>query len=286
MSRNVPALLHRSVFGAALAALILGPASPSEARVTRIEVDTKASPAFGGQSFGAAGQYETLAGRAFGELDPKHPLNAIIQDIELAPKNAKGHVEYMATFFVVKPIDMSKSSRLMWHDVPNRGGRLTLAAASRAEGDIGLSSGWQGDNSGATVPGPDNDYVMVPVAKNPDGSAVTGLVMGRIVNASGVDSQAMFVHTQSRAVQAGVARYQEGDPDHTCVRDDRGDIGETANVEHRLGVGELQCHQPVPGHAGPHANLPQERLRSQAAVSGRLHGQGPLRARHRLRRVS
>ena len=32
----------------------------------------------------------------------------------------------MATFFLVKPIDMSKSSHLMWHDVPNRGGRITL----------------------------------------------------------------------------------------------------------------------------------------------------------------
>ena len=44
----------------------------------------------------------------------------------------------MATFFLVKPIDMSKSSRLMWHDVPNRGGRLTIAAAERRDGDIGL----------------------------------------------------------------------------------------------------------------------------------------------------
>ncbi len=37
----------------------------------------------------------------------------------------------------------------MWHDVPNRGGRITIVAAERNIGDIGLTSGWQGDNSGA-----------------------------------------------------------------------------------------------------------------------------------------
>ena len=47
----------------------------------------------------------------------------------------------MATFFLVKPIDMSKSSRLMWHDVPNRGGRLTIVAASRMDGDVGFQPG-------------------------------------------------------------------------------------------------------------------------------------------------
>ena len=104
-----------------------------------------------------------------------------------------GKVEYVASFFLVKPIDMSKSSHLMWHDVPNRGGRVTIAPAERNFGDIGLSSGWQGDNSGGTAPGANNDYVMVPIAKNPDGSPVTGLVMGRIVNVRGSDSQPMFV---------------------------------------------------------------------------------------------
>src|SRR6185436_19746132 len=124
---------------------------------------------------------------------PNDPHNALITDIRLAPRNANGKVEYVATFFLVKPIDMSKSSRLLWHDVPNRGGRLTIVPAERAFGDIGLSSGWQGDNAGGTVPGENNDYVVVPVARNPDGSPITGLVMGRIVNARGPESRAMFV---------------------------------------------------------------------------------------------
>src|SRR3989449_4305747 len=122
-------------------------ASPADAHVKKIVIDKKVSPAFNGQSFGPAGQYETLAGRAFGELDPNDPRNAIITDIKLAPRNANGRVEYIASFFLVKPIDMSKSSHLMWQDVPNRGGRITIPPASRNDGDIGVSSGWQGDRS-------------------------------------------------------------------------------------------------------------------------------------------
>ena len=143
--------------GIAAAGLVAIVASGAQARVTRIVVENKVSPAFDGASFGTAGQYETLAGRAFGELDPNDPKNAVIQDIKLAPRNAKGMVEYTATFQLVKPVDMTKASRLMWHDVPNRGGRLTIVPAERATGDIGLSSGWQGDSAGRTAPGANND---------------------------------------------------------------------------------------------------------------------------------
>ena len=170
-----------------------------DARVTRIVVDTRTSPAFAGASYGSAGQYETIAGRAFGELDPGDPHNTIITDIALAPKNANGKVEYMATFFLVKPINTALSSGLLWQDVPNRGGRITIGVAERNGGDVGLSSGWQADNSGATVqtpaPGNTNDYAVVPVAKNADGSTITGPVIGRIFNVSGVNSQPMIVYT-------------------------------------------------------------------------------------------
>ena len=177
---------------AAVATAVL--AAPAHAEVKRIVIDKKVSPAFDGRTYGTAGQYETLAGRAFGELDPADPHNRIITDIQLAPRNASGKVEYVASFYLVKPVDMSKSSRLMWHEVPNRGGRLTIVEGERLLGDVGLSSGWQGDNSGNTAPDEDNDYVTVPVAKNRDGSPITGPVIGRIVNASGPDSQPMLVN--------------------------------------------------------------------------------------------
>lgn len=181
--------------GLSLAVLIALLAWPShgDAQVRKIVVDKKVSPAFDGRAFGSAGQYETLTGRAFGELDPNDRRNAVITDIKLAPRNARGMVEYVATFHLVKPIDMSKSSHLMWHDVPNRGGRINIPPAEREMGDVGLSSGWQGDNAGNTVPGPDNDVVTVPAARNPDGSPVTGLVLGRVLNASGPDSRPLMI---------------------------------------------------------------------------------------------
>lgn len=199
-------LFRRPALAAAAAGAALLAWAPSTlARVTKIVVDTKVSPAFGGASFGAAGQYETLAGRVFGELDPHDKHNRIIYDLELAPRNSRGMVEYMATFFLVKPIDMSKSSHLMWQDVPNRGGRITLAAASRNDGDIGLSSGWQGDDSGETAhepaPGNTNDYAVVPIARNRNGSSITGVVMGRILNAGGMDPRGPNVMSSSPIIE-------------------------------------------------------------------------------------
>ena len=81
--------------------------------------------------------------------------------------------------------------------MPNRGGRVTLGVHERADGDVGLSSGWQGDNSGGTIPGPNREYVVVPVARNPDGSPITGLVMGRILNAGGMNSRRLMVHSNA-----------------------------------------------------------------------------------------
>jgi hypothetical protein len=169
-------------------------AHTAQARVTRITILKKDSPAFSGASFGSAGQYETIAGLADGELDPADPLDGIIQDLELAPRNANGKVGYTATFFIVKPIDATKASHLLWHDVPNRGGRITIVDIEKGLGDVGLSSGWQGDDAGGTSQArTDNDWVRVPVAVNPDGSTVTGRVLGRIVNRSGPASQPLLV---------------------------------------------------------------------------------------------
>ncbi len=58
--------------GLALACLSLAAviASDADARVTKLTVTSKVSPAYNGQSFGEAGQYETYAGTIAGEVDP------------------------------------------------------------------------------------------------------------------------------------------------------------------------------------------------------------------------
>ncbi|MBV9508112.1 MAG: hypothetical protein JO323_24225 [Acidobacteriia bacterium] len=170
---------------ASLAALFLC-AVAAQARITRIVIEQRESPAYRGHEFGEAGRYEWLRGHAFGELDPKDPLNAIITDIALAPKNARGMVEYSATFTLAKPVDLSKASGVLLYDVANRG-RITLAASSVDAGGLAdlfvrghmvLSSGWQGD----LTPHDGIETISVPVARNADGSSITGPVLVRFAD--------------------------------------------------------------------------------------------------------
>ncbi len=176
----------------------------ADARVTKIVID-RTENCIARNAAGACTttdpNYESITGRAFGELDPMDEHNALITDITAAPRNTNGMVEYIATFFIVKPKNMAQASGLMWHDVPNRGGRITISGDLRAQGDIGLSSGWQGDNAGATAlpaltavvsPTPvtpsNNEWVKTPVL-----TGTTGMIMGRIVNRSGLGAQPLNV---------------------------------------------------------------------------------------------
>src|SRR3954470_6405829 len=113
--------------------LLAAACASSQARITRIVID-EALP-------GPAAGYEQLAGRAFGELDPKLPVNALIQDIELATE-ADGKVRYVASFVLYKPVDLGQASGMLWHDVPNRGRVFPFAPQERAFGDIMLASAW------------------------------------------------------------------------------------------------------------------------------------------------
>lgn len=171
----------------ALTAMLNCP-SPAWARITRIVIDERQSPAYDGKSFGNVGQYERLVGRAFGEIDPKHKNNSIITDLQLAPRNARGMVEYVATFTLLKPLDMSKANGLLIYGVPNRGNKLLMGAFNIGgdpgdgfffkRGDCILFSGWQGD----VPPRPGAETITVPVARNADGSSITGAALARFVN--------------------------------------------------------------------------------------------------------
>ena len=174
----------------------------------------------------------------------------------------------------------------MWHDVPNRGGRLTIVPAERATGDIGLSSGWQGDAAGRTVPGPSNDYVVVPVAKNPDGSAITGQVMARIINASGKASHPMNVYSNPMPYKPASLDTKEATLTTHASETIDGQIGATAEIAPAdWAFAKCDADHPFPGTPDPTPDLPEERLRSEPALPGRVHREGPARARHRLRRV-
>jgi hypothetical protein len=188
----------------AVAALLCGAARTAEARIVRIEIVARESPAFGGRRFGAVGQYEKIVGRAYGEVDPNDRRNATIQDILLAPRNARGMVEYVATFTILRPLDLTKGNGVMLHGMVNRGNKLLLLTYDRACADLAprtqcdlegagdglllregytiLWSGWQGDLAPVASPQPGRNVletVHVPVARNADGSPITGPVLAR-----------------------------------------------------------------------------------------------------------
>jgi hypothetical protein len=125
-----------------------------------------------------------LACTASGAVDPNDPLNAIIQDIDLAPK-VSGLVQYSMDVTILMPTDLSKSNHVMLFDVPNRGNRLlprgfNIGGSTTSAGDgflhsqgfIMVASGWQGD----VLSGSGRLTMTVPVAHYPGGGTIIGRV--------------------------------------------------------------------------------------------------------------
>jgi hypothetical protein len=229
-----------------IAALVLGLCAlslSSQARITKVVVEDRKSPAFDGKSFGAAGLYEVLSGHVFGELDPDDPLNAIITDIKLAPRNARGKVEYSATFILTKPIDMAKASGVMLYQVPNRG--VVLFGAPDDGGHVILTSGWQGD----IAPRAGMQTISVPVARNADGSSVTGAALATLANMPAGE------HSLSLTGGVGLAtpRPEPASLDrakaHLTKRSQDGKVTEVPSSDWAFG----DCSSmPFPGRPDPH----------------------------------
>jgi Alpha/beta hydrolase domain len=115
---------------AVLLALVVTPVS---AEVVRIEVQTRAD-LVDGQPFGNAGAYEKIAGKIFFAVDPKLPANRIITDIEKAPRNAAGKVEFSADFYLLKPKQIARGNGAVLYEVSNRGGKGMLGFFNHAAG--------------------------------------------------------------------------------------------------------------------------------------------------------
>ena len=110
-------------------------AAPVSAEVVRIEVASRADLA-GGQAFGAAGSYEKIVGKIFFAVDPSLPANKIITDIEKAPRNAAGKVEFSADFYLLKPKQIAKGNGAVLYEVSNRGGKGMVAFFNHATGSL------------------------------------------------------------------------------------------------------------------------------------------------------
>jgi hypothetical protein len=184
---------------AALCALLIA-ATPAGARLTEIHVST-VEPFADGAAFGDAGAYERVKGTFKGELDPADPRNRVIVNLDKAPRNAAGRVEYEADFFILRPADAARANRKIIHDVTNRGrknlhwrltdARLASPAGAndpRAVGDAGnglffrqgytmVWNGWDPDapRSGAGM-------AMKPVVASHNGAAIVRVIREELMS--------------------------------------------------------------------------------------------------------
>ena len=67
-----------------------------------------------------------MDGTAYFEVDPKDPLNAVIVNLDKAPRNVRGMVEFSSPFIILKPLDMNRGNHKIWYGVNNRGNIIEL----------------------------------------------------------------------------------------------------------------------------------------------------------------
>jgi len=169
----------RIVFALLLVAIF---ARTAEARVVRVEITSRADIE-NGKAFGNAGPYEKITGRVFFAVDPANPHNRQIVDLDKAPRNAQGEVEFSADLYLLKPKDMSKGNQSVLFEVSNRGGRGIVFLTNGREGEFGDGFlmrqgytiawvGWEFDVSDE----PTRLKLSAPVAHEADGKEIHGLV--------------------------------------------------------------------------------------------------------------
>jgi hypothetical protein len=200
-------------------AAVIGLSAVADARVTQIVLNPPTSP-YGTTSFGSVGQYEEIDGVAYGELNPNDPLNAVIQDIDLAPRNAKGNVEYSTEVSIIKPVDESRGNRTMLFELVNRGNKQDLAlfnvgvTTSATPGDGFLQrqgftlvrAGWQADL--VAPPGVALITMSAPIAHHRNGSTITGIV------------RAEFTVSTPQTTQNIIAGFSTNTPGYPTVNED------------------------------------------------------------------
>jgi len=153
------------------ALVLLGPAL-AWAEVTQFVIESR-TLLRNGATFGDVGQYERLRAYALGELDPSHPNNAGIVNLDKAPRNSNGRVQYRVDVEIRKPVDLEKGNGTLLYDVVNRGNRLIHDenAVDLTHGFTLVWSAWQGDLARSG----DNLIGTFPTARNHDGTSIVGL---------------------------------------------------------------------------------------------------------------
>jgi hypothetical protein len=164
----------------------------------------KREPFANGHEFPITGAYEKLLGKIYGEVDPKNRLNKMIVNLDKAPRNRRGSVEYASDFCILKPVDMARGNGKIFFDAPNRGGKRIVAFLNDApqsndpaavedagngflmrQGYAIVWCGWQGD----LMPIKNWLVLNVPVAANNGKEIIRQTRTEIVVDEKGVKSQ-------------------------------------------------------------------------------------------------
>ena len=158
--------------------------SLAQARVVRVEI-TSRGDVQEGKPFGNTGPYEKIVGRVYFAVDPANPHNRQIVDLDKAPRNAQGEVEFSADLYLLRPKDMTKGNGSVLFEVSNRGGRGILSLVNGRDGEYGdgflmrqgYTIAWVGWEFDLSSQG-ERLRLSAPVAHEADGKEIHGLVRG------------------------------------------------------------------------------------------------------------
>lgn len=186
-----------------IALLLLVSASRVGAEVTRVEVKTRTD-------IGASG-FEKIVGIAHFEVDPKDPRNRVIADIDKAPVNAAGRVEFSSDLYIIRPKDEAKSNGITLVDVLNRGRKPVMTGFIRNGANDPASDADLGDRFLL-----DRGFTLVWVGWEFDVRRQNGLMGISVPSAQGVDAPVWGDFTPSnsneRQTVGDLVGYTPADP--------------------------------------------------------------------------
>ena len=150
--------------------------------VVKLDIKQR-SPLAGGQAFGAVGPYELVEGTAHFAVDPLHPRNAAITDIELGPRDAHGRVCFDADFAMLQPVQPQRGNRRLFFDVCNRGRKTVMQRFNSAPAVTNFTAPLDPGNGFLMRHG----YTVVWCGWQADVPPTPGLIGLRAPGAMGVD---------------------------------------------------------------------------------------------------
>ena len=152
----------------------------------------------------------------------------------------------------------------MWHDVPNRGGRITIVPKSAAGRYRPVAAAGRATIPARTVRAPNNEYVQVPVAHNPDGSSITGPVLGAHLQRQRPQFQPLMSFSNPVPYKPASLDTSKATLTTHASETIDGKIGKTATMAPGdWAWAKCSAGHPFPGTPDPDPDLPEERLRSR-----------------------